>query len=210
MNKRSPIMILRMLRNLYQRISLAMRLNSYDDFTIAEYFREQGAQIGEDNRIQVRSFGPEPYLIRIGDHCTIASNVQLLVHDGGPWVFTNELPTIQKFGPIEIKDNCFIGMNAIVMPNVSIGPNSIVGAGSVVTKDVLPNTVVAGNPAKDILSLKAYKEKTIEIWRQMKPRGYLEELVDNERYDPTYIQRLKNRDSHILKGHLMSLFGRNR
>ncbi len=52
-------------------------------------------------------------------------------------------------GPI-IEENAKIGANATILPGITIGKNSIVGAGSVVTKDVPPNCVVAGNPAKVI------------------------------------------------------------
>ena len=49
-----------------------------------------------------------------------------------------------------IGKRCFIGMNSVILPGIHIGDHSIVGAGSVVTKDVPPNTIVAGNPAKII------------------------------------------------------------
>ncbi len=55
--------------------------------------------------------------------------------------------------PIHIGKNVWIGSGAIVLPGVTIGDNSIVGAGSVVTKNVEPNSVVAGNPAKFIKSI---------------------------------------------------------
>ena len=58
-----------------------------------------------------------------------------------------------------IVDNVFIGLGAIIMPGVRIGSNSIVAAGSVVTKDVPPNSVVGGNPAKVISSFDALMEK---------------------------------------------------
>jgi tetrahydrodipicolinate N-succinyltransferase len=64
-----------------------------------------------------------------------------------------------KFGPIIIRDNSFIGVNAIIMPSVVIGPSSVVGAGSVVTKDVPPNTVHAGNPARFICTYEEYLAK---------------------------------------------------
>ncbi|MHA1988981.1 MAG: DapH/DapD/GlmU-related protein, partial [Promethearchaeota archaeon] len=53
-------------------------------------------------------------------------------------------------GTIELQNDCWIGAGAIVMPNITIGERAIVGAGAVVTKDVPPDTVVAGVPAKVI------------------------------------------------------------
>lgn len=58
--------------------------------------------------------------------------------------------TIVKCSPVYVKKNAWIGARAIILPGVTIGENSVVGAGSVVTKDVLANTVVVGNPAKVI------------------------------------------------------------
>ena len=54
------------------------------------------------------------------------------------------------FKKVVIKNNAWIGMGAIICPGVTIGKNSVVAAGAVVTKDVLDNTMVAGNPAKFI------------------------------------------------------------
>jgi len=53
-----------------------------------------------------------------------------------------------NFEKVIIEDGCDIGIGSIILPGVKIGEGSIVGAGSVVTKDVEPHTVVAGNPAK--------------------------------------------------------------
>lgn len=74
---------------------------------------------------------------------------------------TERAKDVIKYGKIVIKDNCFIGLGSIILPGVTIGPNSIVAAGSVVTKDVEPDTVVGGNPAKKITTVPEYMEKCI-------------------------------------------------
>lgn len=55
---------------------------------------------------------------------------------------------------VTIKDNVWVGGNSVILPGVTIGQNAVIGAGSIVTKDVPDNAVVAGNPAKVIKMLK--------------------------------------------------------
>lgn len=98
-------------------------------------------------------------LITIGNNVTIAPQAYLLAHDAS----TKRDLGYTKIGRIDIKDNVFIGARALIMPGVTIGENSIVAAGSVVTKDVKPNTVVAGNPAKEIISKEEYINKNKEL-----------------------------------------------
>ncbi|POB65431.1 galactoside O-acetyltransferase, partial [Vibrio vulnificus] len=50
--------------------------------------------------------------------------------------------------PVHIKDNVWIGANSVVLPGVTIGENSVIGAGSVVTKDIPANVVAVGNPCR--------------------------------------------------------------
>lgn len=188
--------------NLIRQLTNRYRLSRYNDFTIAAYFREQGARIGDDCRILVRSLGSEPFLVRIGNHCTIAGDVVFACHDGATWVFTQELPSLQTFGTIEVLDNCFIGYGAVLLPDIRIGPNAIVGAGAVVTKDVPPNTVVAGCPAKPLCSLDAYKQKVMTAWQRQRPDGYFSDLKDGVRYSATHIHACKLRDQALLRRHL--------
>lgn len=191
---------------MYSKIKRSYILSRYNDFTIAEYFREQGARIGEDNRLEIRDIGQEPYLLEIGNHCTIAPNVTFLRHDGGVWLFTEEDPSLQKFGPVVIKDNCFIGLGAIIMGNVTVGPDSVVGAGAVVTKDVAPGTVVGGNPARPLCTVAEYKEKVVKAWTEQKPPGYFSGVRPGSRYTPAHIQHLKERDASLLRAHLIKKF----
>ncbi len=69
-----------------------------------------------------------------------------------------------KIGSITIEDNVFIGARALIMPGVTIGKNSIVAAGSIVTKTVPENSIVAGNPAKVITSKDEYLEKNENLF----------------------------------------------
>jgi len=53
-------------------------------------------------------------------------------------------------GKIILEDDCWLGAGVIIMPNITVGKGAIVGSGAVVTKNVNPNTIVAGVPAKKI------------------------------------------------------------
>ncbi len=65
-----------------------------------------------------------------------------------------------------IGDNCFLGNSVIVLPNTTIGSNIVIGAGSVVTKNIPDNTVWAGNPARHICSFEDYLEKVEKTTEQ--------------------------------------------
>lgn len=97
-----------------------------------------------------------PYLIRIGDNCSIASEARLLAHDATPFKFTDGHA---RLGKIELKDNCFIGERAIILPGVTIGPNVLVAAGSVVNRDIPPNSCAAGVPARVYAKFDAYLQR---------------------------------------------------
>lgn len=86
--------------------------------------------------------------IQIGKNCAIAMGAFLLDNDWHKITYHNESKEDKK--PIIIEDKVWIGARAIVLKGVRIGTGAIVAAGSVVTKDVPPRTIVAGNPAKVI------------------------------------------------------------
>ena len=114
---------------------------------------------GDQPSINVGCNIVDPYLLRIGNNVRLSS-CTLLGHDGVVNLVNRAQGTkLDSVGPIDICDNSFVGHGAIVMPNVRIGPNSVVAAGSVVTKDVPPGTVVGGNPAKVIGSFEDMVER---------------------------------------------------
>lgn len=86
--------------------------------------------------------------ITIDDDAQIAANVQLISNNHD---LENRMVITCK--PVHICRRAWIGAGATILPGVTIGENSVVGAGSVVTHDVEPNTVVAGNPARIIKKL---------------------------------------------------------
>lgn len=118
-----------------------------------------GAVIGEDCNICSHCLIENDVII--GDRVTIKSGVQLWdglrVEDDvfiGPNVtFTNDKTPRSKVYPdmfleTSIQKGASIGAGAVILPGITIGQGAMVGAGSVVTKDVIPFTVVFGNPAK--------------------------------------------------------------
>jgi acetyltransferase-like isoleucine patch superfamily enzyme len=167
MNSFVPIM-----RMFISKFKRTYELRKYDNFTIAEYFRKQGAQIGENCYIACRTLCTEPYLVKIGNHVLIGQGVVFHTHDGGTWIFREEMPDLKVFGPIVIEDNCIIGENVNLLPNITIGENSIVGAGSTVITDVRSNSIVMGVPARKIGSIDRYQQKCIERWNMQKPKNF--------------------------------------
>ena len=149
----------------FRSLRKKIRMMGYDMDTIAPYFREHGVQVGEGTRIVSQdvggTFGSEPYLVRLGNNCSIAAWVRFITHDGGIWALRGKHPKLDSFGVIDIRDNTIIGMNSIILPGVTIGPNCVIGAGSVVTRDIPPDTVAAGVPAKVLMTLDEYEEKKL-------------------------------------------------
>ena len=95
--------------------------------------------------------------ITIGNDCYIAGGVRMFDtsgHPTDPAARRAGLPTPQdKVRPIMIADNVWIGANATICPGVTVGEGSVIGTESVVTRDVPPYTLVAGNPARQIRTL---------------------------------------------------------
>jgi acetyltransferase-like isoleucine patch superfamily enzyme len=136
-----------------------------------KYLRKQGMKIGKNCLFNTMSFSTEPYLIEIGDHVAIAAGTEIITHDGAIWCFRDELINADVFGKIKIGNNVFIGDNCTILPNTIIGDNSIVGAGSVVRGKFPENSVIFGNPAKVVLSMKMQKFLYLQNPGLMKTRN---------------------------------------
>lgn len=101
-----------------------------------------GMTIGKQVRISLKANldRTNPKGVIIGDGSYLAFDATILCHDMARNIMANVI----------IGKNCFIGARSMIMPGVTIGDQVIVAAGSVVTKDVPSNTIVAGNPARII------------------------------------------------------------
>ena len=117
--------------------------------------------VGENFFFQPRFIPADPELISFHNNVIVASNVTFITHD----IAHNMLNNLgdhnfgYNTGCIEVMNNVFIGSNSIILPNVRIGSNVIIGAGSIITKDVPDNSVIAGVPAKIIGTFDDYLEK---------------------------------------------------
>jgi acetyltransferase-like isoleucine patch superfamily enzyme len=119
------------------------RVKSYGRFTI---MNPENLQIDDNTTINEGVHINCRDNVKIGKGVRISTNVQ--IHSGK--LDLNYFPRIHTQAPIIIEDNVWLATGVIVLAGVTIHQNSVVAAGSVVTRDVPPNSVVAGIPAKKI------------------------------------------------------------
>ena len=133
----------------------------------ADYCRKHKLfrHIGKDVHFQMRKLPLYSDLISIHDNVKFASRVNFITHDitysmlNNPCFEKGSHSIQERIGCIEIMDNVFIGAGVTILYNVRIGSNVIVAADSVVTKDLAPDSVYAGVPARRIGSIDEYLEK---------------------------------------------------
>lgn len=90
--------------------------------------------------------------VRIGNRVALGANSTIADTDFHPLdlALRRQSPQQAKTAPVFIEDDVFVGMNSVILKGVTIGHGSVIGAGSVVTKNVPPQVIVAGNPARII------------------------------------------------------------
>lgn len=138
-----------------------------DPYQVADRWRERGVEIGEGTTIYNVIFGrggKDP--IKVGRNCVLTF-CTILGHDASTNAHLGYAVGEGSIRmPVVIEDNCFIGAGAIVLMGVTVGKGSIVAAGAVVTKDVPPGSVVAGNPARVIMSVVDLVDKRHQLYLQ--------------------------------------------
>ena len=93
--------------------------------------------------------------ITIGDNVAVGANsiiVDTDFHSMDPQVRLKK-PIVARTAPVVIEDDVFIGMKCMILKGVKLGRGCVIGAGSIVTRDVPPRVIVAGNPAREIRQL---------------------------------------------------------
>ena len=123
------------------------------------YARSIGVTLGENvifYGMKSGMFGTEPWLITIGNNVYITADCAFITHDGGTLILRKEVPDLEWTAPIKVGDNVYFGTRTLVLPGVTIGNRVILGAGSVVTKDIPDNSVAVGIPARVIKTTDEY------------------------------------------------------
>ena len=119
--------------------------------------------------------------VRIGDNCLMAPNVA--IYTAGHPVYPSTRNSAYEYGKaVTIGDNVWLGGNTVVCPGVHIGSNSVIGAGSVVTRDIPDWCIAAGNPCRVLRKITEADRKSLfhdeeidaEAWADIERRGFAE------------------------------------
>ena len=132
------------------------RFIQYGDLPTS-YFVKRGMKVGKNfcRQSGTRLDPSHCWLISIGDDVTFANKVQVLAHDDSTRIYTG----YGRVGKVVIGDRVFVGANSTILMNTRIGNDVIIAAGSVVTKNIPDNSVVAGVPARVIGKTSEYIER---------------------------------------------------
>lgn len=125
------------------------------------YYIKRGMKIGKNfSRQSGTKFDPRNcWLIEIGDNVRMANRVQILAHDFSPMHYTG----YARFGKVIIGNRVWIGANTTILMNVRIGDDVIIGANSLVNKDIPSGVVVGGVPARVICTTEEYRRKQMKL-----------------------------------------------
>jgi len=131
-------------------------------FPYARHLKKRGTlrSQGEGCFIAKNAGLPDGYLTIIGDNVWITDGCQLLCHDASVIMLNRrDASHLDRVAPITIGDHVFLGNRTTILPGITVGSLVIVGAGSVVTRDIPDGEVWAGNPARRICATQSYRNK---------------------------------------------------
>ena len=166
-----------------------------------------GMHIGEDVWLPASTWidTSHCHLIRIESHTGFGEQCMILAHDAQ----MDEFLDAARIGRVWIRESCHIGSRTVVLPGVEVGPRTIVGSNSVITRSLPPDTVCAGNPAKVICSLDEYLERHRERLRKLPNFPYQEydvrALTDERRAE--LVRAVTQDDAYIVSGRTAEIQG---
>jgi len=126
-------------------IAVGRKVQLHRDVKLSAWGTECHSQIiiGDNTHIGDRTEIHAGKLVEIGSGCNIAWDVCIMDRDYHKF----NSPT-EEIKPVRICDNVWIGCNSIILKGITVGEGAVIAAGSIVTKDVAPRTLVGGNPAR--------------------------------------------------------------
>jgi maltose O-acetyltransferase len=170
--------------------------------------RAHGMRIGESVWLPASTWidVSHCFLISIGDRCGFGEECMILAHDAQ----MDEFLDAARLGKVTIHESCHIGARSVILAGVEIGPRTLVGANSVVTKSLPPDTVCAGNPARVICTLQEYLDRHRERIAESPTFPYLDydiRFVTPEGREKM-LNALRDGPGYMLGGHSAELAGR--
>lgn len=155
-----------MIKKISDRITQIFARRSSESYT--RYLIRCGVSVGAGTYFQDPKYTEiditRPSLVTIGRNCFFNKHVEFHTHDWVSHVFLHSgRDLINSSGPIIIGDNVAFGRHVTVLKNVTIGNNCFIGAHSLVTHSIPPNSIAAGTPARVIMTLDEYYRKRLDL-----------------------------------------------
>jgi acetyltransferase-like isoleucine patch superfamily enzyme len=160
---------------------------------LGDFLRRHGRfqHLGQDVSLRPWTNIPDPQYVSIGNNVQL-TNCSIFAHDGSIAMLNRAYGVkLDHVSPVLIKDNVYIGHQAIVLPGVTIGPNALVAAGAVVNKDVKEGDIVAGVPARPIGRVETLVEKLAEQTKRLPWADLIEQREGA--FDPAMEPELERR-----------------
>jgi len=165
----TPEEVKELCRDLPLKLIRWIAINHPDNRSRLLYYQLTNVLIGEGTVINsgVKLYDEYRGLVSFGERVAVACDVNIIASSNANNSELSKAPYVQehlnRVAPVIIEDDAWIGSQVVILPGVTIGKRAIVGAGAVVVRDVAPDTVAAGTPARLIRSLPRPEHLSEEI-----------------------------------------------